>query len=136
MTDAFDEIIRSAVISSRTLLRNGRSPDDVIPLMLEAVGCIDDIPLLPTQIILRAWLPEAIRAAERGNIDRAVAVLNFLHNLPLTPQERERWSLDYFLVIELPTFLDTFGLNEVPTVDMLQTLDAIVTLGLPEGGGA
>ncbi|WP_213946988.1 hypothetical protein [Luteibacter sp. dw_328] len=136
MTETFDEVIRSAVISSRNLLRGGRSPGDVIPLLAGAVGRIDDVPILSIQIVLKTWLPEAIRVAESGNIDRAVAVLNFLHNLPLTPEQRERWNLDYFLAIELPTFLDTFGLNEVPTLSLLKTLDAIVAVGLPEGGGA
>lgn len=134
MTETFDESIRSAVISSRNLLRNGRSPGDVIPLLAGALGRIDDVPLVPIRIVLKAWLPEAIRSAEIGDIDRAVASLNFLHNLPLTAEQRERWNVDYFLAIELPTFLDTFGLNEVPTVRLLKTLDAIVAVSLPDGG--
>jgi hypothetical protein len=69
MKETFHETIRSAVISSRNLLRNGRSPGDVIPLLAGALGRIDDVPLLPIRIVLKAWLPEVIRSADIGDID-------------------------------------------------------------------
>ena len=35
-------------------------------------------------------------------------ILNLIHNLPLDEASEQRWDIDYFLSMELPTFLEHF----------------------------
>lgn len=35
-------------------------------------------------------------------------ILNLIHNLPLDEESEKRWDIDYFLSMELVTFLEHF----------------------------
>ncbi|MEO3712401.1 MULTISPECIES: hypothetical protein [Roseateles] len=69
---------------------------------------LDSIAVSSTRKIVERCAAEAIDQIKDGDFVSAGRILNLVHNLPLDEASEQRWDIDYFLSMELPTFLEHF----------------------------
>lgn len=105
--------ISDCVISSRNILLSGRSNENVRNCLADVLHNIDSISVESTRRIFETSVSAAIDELDRSNFASAGLILNLIHNLPLDDTRRQEWDVDYFLSIELPTFLEHF--DEIST---------------------
>jgi hypothetical protein len=117
--------LRAHIISCRNRLAAGHRDGAIIESIDQALELIPMVDVAITQSLLQEWLPLARDAYLADRSDEVVHILDFLHNLPLTEGEATAWDLRYFLVMELPRFLETFSIQSAPIDRLLATLGAI-----------
>lgn len=100
--------IFESVISSRNILLSGRSSDDVRRCLTDVLQKNDVILVESTKKIFEICIQAAVLEVDRSNFNSAGVILNLIHNLPLDEADKACWDIDYFLSIELPTFLEHF----------------------------
>lgn len=86
----------------------GRSNENVVECLEDVLASLDSITILSTRKIIRLCVAEAITQIKSSDFIGAGVVLNLIHNLPRDESSLQRWDIDYFLSIELSTFLDRF----------------------------
>ncbi|AYQ29537.1 MULTISPECIES: hypothetical protein [unclassified Polaromonas] len=100
--------ISEALISSRNILLGGSSNEHILSSLEVVLEHADSITVLSTRKIVELCVPEVISQVRNSDFISAGMILNLIHNLPLDETRRQSWDIDYFLSIELPTFLDRF----------------------------
>lgn len=100
--------ISESLISSRNILLGGRSNGDVLTCLTGILGNLDSISIVRIRRIVACCVSEAVNEIQRSNHVGAGLILNLIHNLPLDDASKQDWDVDYFLSMELPTFLDHF----------------------------
>ncbi|RAQ01556.1 hypothetical protein DPR02_32455 [Burkholderia cepacia] len=100
--------IAECLIGCRNFLLGGRTNEHVLPCLHGILADINLITVLSTRRIVERCVAEAIDQVKGGNFVSAGWILNLVHNLPLDEMSERRWDIDYFLSMELPTFLDHF----------------------------
>lgn len=102
------QTIAEGLISCRNILSCGRTHENVLPTLQKILVGIHSIEISSTRNIVGHCTAEAINQIKNGNFISAGRILNLIHNLPLDQPSKQRWDIDYFLSIELPTFLEHF----------------------------
>ncbi|TCU68409.1 hypothetical protein EDE08_109187 [Bradyrhizobium sp. R2.2-H] len=97
-----------ALISGRNILLGGRTNEHVLPSLQQVLAEVDSVAVSSTRKIIARCVAEAIAEIKGANFIGAGWILNLIHNLPLDDVSEQRWDVDYFLSMELPTFLDHF----------------------------
>lgn len=103
------ELIRSSLISCRNLLIEGRSNEHVRESLHAILMHLDSITVPSTRSILSYCVRQVVLLLD--DPEKRVAsglVLNLIHNLPLSEEQKRDWDIDHFLAAELPSFLDRF----------------------------
>jgi len=98
------------IISSRNILLNRRINEYVAPSIRNAIDNLSSIPVESTRRIFDFCLREVLLQIQSSDLYSAGMILNFIHNLPLTIEKEKSWDVDYFLSMELTTFLENFEL--------------------------
>lgn len=100
--------ISTALISSRNILLGGRTNEHVLPCLEEVIAELELVTVPSTRTIIGHCVAEAITQIKGGDFLSAGMILNLIHNLPLDESARQRWNVDYFISMELPTFLERY----------------------------
>ncbi len=100
--------IAEGLISCRNILLGGRTNEHVLPCLEKVLADLDSITLSSTRKIVERCVAEAVDQIKGANFVSAGRILNLIHNLPLNEASEQRWDVDYFLSMELPTFLEHF----------------------------
>ncbi|GAB3254602.1 hypothetical protein [Chitinimonas naiadis] len=100
--------ISAALISSRNILLEGHLNDSVLDCLKEVIENVDSISVTSTRRIIEFCVPEVVRQVEDANLVSAGMILNLIHNLPLDSADEQKWDLDYFLSMELSSFLENY----------------------------
>lgn len=98
----------ASLISSRNILLGGRVNEHVLPCLAKIIDDIDFIAVLGTRNVVRYCVNVAMAQIQESEYVSAGRIINLIHNLPLSEEERPRWDVDYFLSVELRSFLDHF----------------------------
>lgn len=125
--------IAEALISSRNILLGGRSNDHVLPCLEEVLANLDSIAVPSTRKIVERCVPEAIKQIKELDCVSAGLILNLIHNLPLSGASQQRWDVDYFLSMELPTFLEHFEEIKSARLIALYVCKQLACQYLPDG---
>jgi len=96
------------LISSRNILLSGHCNENVEPCLRNILKNLDLISIASTKIIVDMCIPEVIVQIRNSDFVSAGLILNLIHNLPFDEKSKETWDVDYFLSMELPTFLERF----------------------------
>jgi hypothetical protein len=96
------------LISCRNILLGGRTNEHILSCLEDVLANLDSIMVLSTKKIVARCTAEVIDQVKGANFVSAGRILNLIHNLPLNETSEQHWSIDYFLSIELPTFLEHF----------------------------
>lgn len=96
------------LISSRNILLGGRCNESVEPCLSSILKNLDLISLASTRAIVKMCIPEVIIQIRNSDFVSAGLILNLIHNLPFDEKSKKTWDIDYFLSMELPTFLERF----------------------------
>jgi hypothetical protein len=102
------QLVSETIISSRNILLGGGVNEHVLPALNEVLLNLDSISIPSSRKIVHLCVSEVIRQVKNSNFKSAGMILNLIHNLPTDTLKQQRWDIDYFLSIELPTFLDQF----------------------------
>lgn len=100
--------IAEAIISCRNILFNDRTSENVLPCLAEVLANLDSITISSTRAIVQRCAAEAIDQIKGTKFLSAGRILNLIHNLPLDEGTEKNWDIDYFLSVELSTFLEHF----------------------------
>lgn len=100
--------IAEGLISCRNILLGGRTNEHVLPCLEKVLADLDSITVSSTRKIVERCATEAVDQIKGANFVSAGRILNLIHNLPLNEAGEQRWDVDYFLSMELPTFLEHF----------------------------
>lgn len=100
--------IFGALITCRNILLNNRINENVLPCLEKILADLDSITISSTRKIVAYCVAEAIAQAKTSSFVSAGRILNLVHNLPLDEGSKLRWDVDYFLSMELLTFLEHF----------------------------
>lgn len=100
--------IVSCLISCRNFLIEGRSDNEVLDCLKDVLENLDLITIPSTRKIVEFCTTKAIDQIKDAELVGAGLILNLIHNLPLDEASERRWDIDYFLSMELPTFLERF----------------------------
>lgn len=100
--------IAENLISSRNILLGGRSNEDVLGSLKDVLNRLDLITVECSRNIVEFCTAEAIAQIKSSDFVAAGMILNLIHNLPLNEASEQRWDIDYFLSMELSTFLEHF----------------------------
>ncbi|WCM94721.1 hypothetical protein M5C99_08440 [Acidovorax sp. NCPPB 2350] len=101
--------IFEALISSRNILLGNRTNEHLLLILGSALKDAESIEIDYSRNIISYCIREAVEQIEASRFKSAGLILNLIHNLPLEDEELSRWDVDYFLSMELPTFLDNYG---------------------------
>lgn len=126
--------IAEIVISSRNILLGGHTNEHVLPCLEKALAELDSIAVLSTRRILGRCVAVAIEQIKDANFVSAGRILNLIHNLPLDEASEQRWDVDYFLSVELPTFLEHFEVIKSARMIALYVCEQLACRYLPSGG--
>jgi len=69
---------------------------------------LDFITIKSTKCIIEECVKEVLVQVESFYFTSAGMILNLIHNLPLNEESEKKWSIDYFLSMELTTFLENY----------------------------
>jgi hypothetical protein len=100
--------IAEGLISCRNILLGGHTNEHVLPCLENVLATLDSITVSSTRKIIERCASEAVDQIKDARFISAGRILNLIHNLPLNDEAEQRWDVDYFLSIELPTFLEHF----------------------------
>jgi hypothetical protein len=100
--------ITEALISCRNILMGDCTNEHVLPCLEYVLAELDSIGVPSSRTIIERCAAEAVDQIKGANFVSAGRVLNLIHNLPLNEASEEQWDVDYFLSIELPTFLEHY----------------------------
>lgn len=100
--------IAECLISSRNILLGGYSNENVLVCLEGVLANLDSISISSTKMVIEHCVSEVISQIGDLNFISAGMILNLIHNLPLDEVSEKNWDIDYFLSIELPTFLESF----------------------------
>lgn len=100
--------ILANIIGSRNILLNRRINEYVAPSLQDAIDNLSSIPIESTRRIFDFCLREVISQIRSSDLYSAAMILNLIHNLPLDKEKEASWDIDYFLSIELSSFLENF----------------------------
>lgn len=100
--------ITEKLISCRSILIGGHTNEHIQPCLEEIIADLDSITIGSTRSIIAHCVAEAANQVKDGDFVSAGLILNLIHNLPLDGASEQRWDIDYFISIELPTFLEHF----------------------------
>lgn len=100
--------IAESLISCRNILLGGRSNENVLACLEDVLANLDSITIEMTKKIIEHCVIEAIEQIKSSSFVSAGMILNLIHNLPLNEASEQLWDIDYFLSMELPTFLEHF----------------------------
>lgn len=100
--------IWSDIISSRNILLNRKVNDYVVPSLRNVVDNLSSITVESTRRIFDFCLKEVILQIQNSDLYSAGMILNLIHNFPLDQEKENSWDIDYFLSIELSSFLENF----------------------------
>lgn len=100
--------IAEGLISCRNILLDGRTNEHVLPCLEKVLADLDSITVSSTRRIVERCVAEAVYQIKGAHFVSAGRILNLIHNLPLNEASEQRWDVDYFLSMELPTFLEHF----------------------------
>ncbi|WP_151806320.1 hypothetical protein [Acinetobacter bereziniae] len=98
------------IIGSRNVLLNRKINEYVAPSLHNVIDNLSSIPVESTRRIFDFCLKEVLLQIESSDFYSADMILNLIHNLPLDKEKEESWDVDYFLSMELITFLENFEL--------------------------
>ncbi|MDR0236394.1 hypothetical protein [Acinetobacter sp.] len=98
------------IIGSRNVLLNRKINEYVAPSLHNVIDNLSSIPVESTRRIFDFCLKEVLLQIESSDLYSAGMILNLIHNLPLDKEKEESWDVDYFLSMELTTFLENFEL--------------------------
>ena len=104
--------ISDNLISCRNILLANRSNENVLACLKGILLSLDLITVSSTRKIVEFCIEEVIAQVKNSDFVGAGMILNLIHNLPLNEASEQRWDIDFFLSIELPTFLEHFDENE------------------------
>jgi hypothetical protein len=102
------QLVAECLISCRNILLGNRTNEHVLACLQDVLANLDSITVSSTKKIVEYCVVEAIDQVKGDDFASAGWVLNLIHNLPLNEASEQRWDIDYFLSIELPTFLEHF----------------------------
>ena len=102
------EEMKANIISCRNLFLNGKIKDSLLPALKNVVANFDIIPVIFTRNIVEYSVKEAVKCVEDSEHLSAARILNLIHNLPFDKEEEKCWDIDYFLEMELPSFLEHY----------------------------
>lgn len=100
--------ISQAVISCRNLLLSGRLTEHVLHTLEAVLLEIDAIEDAAIKITFERCVAIAIDQVKASDLRSAGLILNLIHNLPLDTESRLARDVDYFLSVELLTFLEHY----------------------------
>lgn len=100
--------ITEGLIGCRNVLFGGNTTEHVLPTLQKVLVDRDLISVSSTRKIIERCAAEAIDQIKDGHFVSAGWILNLVHNLPLDEVRERNWDIDYFLSMELPTFLEHF----------------------------
>lgn len=100
--------ISQCLISSRNILLNGKCNDNISLCLKDVLGKLDLISVESTKEIISFCVMEVIEQIKNMNFVSAGRILNLIHNFPLDDVSEAAWDIDYFLSMELVTFLENF----------------------------
>ena len=100
--------IKEIVISCRNILLNNRETESIQFLLKEVVIKSRSIDILTTRNIFNYCINEALSEIGEANFVGAGLILNLIHNLPLDKMSEQKWEIDYFISVELQSFLEFF----------------------------
>jgi hypothetical protein len=123
--------IYEALISSRNILLSGGVNEHVLPALQEVLASLDSISIPSSRKIVHKCVSEVIRQVNNSNFISAGMILNLIHNLPMDNLKQQRWDIDYFLSMELPSFLDRFDEIESARVIALYVSNQLAQEYLP-----
>ncbi|WP_335970028.1 hypothetical protein [Acinetobacter bereziniae] len=98
------------MIGSRNVLLNRKINEYVAPSLHNVIDNLSSIPVESTRRIFDFCLKEVLLQIESSDFYSAGMILNLIHNLPLDKEKAASWDVDYFLSMELITFLENFEL--------------------------
>lgn len=98
------------IIGSRNVLLNRTINEYVAPSLHNVIDNLSSIPVESTRRIFDFCLKEVLLQIEFSDFYSAGMILNLIHNLPLDKEKEASWDVDYFLSMELTTFLENFEL--------------------------
>lgn len=98
------------IIGSRNVLLNRKINEYIAPSLHNVIDNLSSIPVESTRRIFDFCLKEVLLQIESSDFYSAGMILNLIHNLPLDKEKEESWDVDYFLSMELITFLENFEL--------------------------
>ena len=127
--------IAEGLISCRNILLGGRTNEYVLPCLEKILVDLDSITVSSTKKIVERCAAEAIDQIKDANFISAGRILNLIHNLPLDEVSEKRWNVDYFLSMELPTFLEHFEEIKSARQIALFVCKQLSCLYLPEDRG-
>jgi len=96
------------LVSCRNILLSGHINEHVLPCLEGVLETLESITVSSTRKIIKRCVTEAICRTKSSDFVSAGLILNLIHNLPVDEASQQRWDIDYFLSIELPTFLEHF----------------------------
>lgn len=123
--------IIESLISCRNILLGGRSNENVLACLEEVLSNIDSITIKSTRNIIEYCTIEAIGQIKNSNFVIAGIILNLIHNLPMDEESAQQWDIDYFLSMELPSFLEHFNEIESSRSIVLYVCKQLSDLALP-----
>ncbi|MFW1985492.1 hypothetical protein ACG94M_19565 [Acinetobacter guillouiae] len=100
--------IRANIISCRNVLLNGNPKEHIVDCIQYVVDNSSFVQVESTRRILDFCLREVLLQIQSSDFYSAGMILNLIHNLPLTMEKAKSWDVDYFLSVELSTFLENF----------------------------
>ena len=100
--------IKEIVIYCRNILLNNRETESIQFLLKEVVIKSRSIDILTTRNIFNYCINEALSEIGEANFVGAGLILNLIHNLPLDKMSEQKWEIDYFISVELQSFLEFF----------------------------
>ncbi|RSZ24871.1 hypothetical protein, partial [Acinetobacter bereziniae] len=92
------------------VLLNRKINEYVAPSLHNVIDNLSSIPVESTRRIFDFCLKEVLLQIESSDFYSAGMILNLIHNLPLDKEKAASWDVDYFLSMELITFLENFEL--------------------------
>lgn len=98
------------IIGSRNVLLNRKINEYVATSLHNVIDNLSSIPVESTRRIFDFCLKEVLLQIESSDFYSAGMILNLIHNLPLDKEKEASWDVDYFLSMELTTFLENFEL--------------------------
>lgn len=102
--------IRANIISCRNVLLNGNPKEHIVDCLQYVIDNSSFVPVESTRRILDFCLKEVLLQVHSSDFRSAGMILNLIHNLPLDKEKAASWGVDYFLSMELITFLENFEL--------------------------
>lgn len=103
---SYSHPIYLSIITIRSSLLSNRLPECCDQVFNDILSNLETIEVNSTRRIIQFCVPKAIEQVKNKNYRGAGFILNLLHNLPMDKAHFLRWNLNYFLTVELSTFIN------------------------------